>query len=61
MIEEEYEEMVEIIPVTHISEVLDVALAGEAGKESLVNRLKSITESALEPNKQRGSGSPSPQ
>jgi Lon-like ATP-dependent protease len=61
MIEEEYEEMVEIIPVTHISEVLDVALAGEAGKESLVNRLKSITESALEANKQRGGGSPSPQ
>ena len=26
MVEEEYEEMVEIIPVTHISEVLEIAL-----------------------------------
>jgi len=29
MIEEEYEDQIEIIPVSHISEVLDVALAGE--------------------------------
>ncbi|MGM0371557.1 MAG: ATP-dependent protease LonB [Halobacteriota archaeon] len=48
MIEEEYEEMIEIIPVSHISEVLDVALAGEPEKDSLVARLKSITGQALE-------------
>ncbi|AOW80621.1 ATP-dependent protease LonB [Halodesulfurarchaeum formicicum] len=48
MIEEEYEEMIEIIPVSHISEVLDVALAGEPEKDSLVDRLKSITGQALE-------------
>ncbi|MFC4548988.1 MULTISPECIES: ATP-dependent protease LonB [Halorussus] len=61
MIEEEYEEQIEIIPVSHISEVLDVALAGEAEKDSLVDRLKNITGSALERQVGRGSGSPSPQ
>ncbi len=43
MIEDEYKEMVDIIPVSHISEVLDVALEGEAEKDSLVDRLKCIT------------------
>jgi Lon-like ATP-dependent protease len=60
MIEDEYKEQVEIIPVSHISEVLDVALAGEPDKDSLVDRLKSITGSALEHDIGRG-GSPSPQ
>ncbi|NGM69690.1 ATP-dependent protease LonB [Natronolimnobius sp. AArcel1] len=48
MIEDEYEEMVEIIPCANISEVLDVALMGEPKKDSLVDRLKAITESAFE-------------
>ncbi|WP_435179848.1 ATP-dependent protease LonB [Halorussus sp. AFM4] len=62
MIEEEYEEQIEIIPVNHISEVLEVALAGEAEKDSLVDRLKNITGSALERDVGRsGTGSPSPQ
>ncbi|GGN85098.1 MULTISPECIES: ATP-dependent protease LonB [Haloarcula] len=62
MIEEEYEDMVEIVPVSHISEVLEVALAGEPEKDSLVDRLKSITGKALEHDVGRqGSGSPSPQ
>ncbi|WP_435344965.1 ATP-dependent protease LonB [Haloarchaeobius sp. HRN-SO-5] len=61
MIEDEYKEQIEIIPVSHISEVLDVALAGEPEKDSLVDRLKSITGSALEHNVGRGGGSPSPQ
>jgi Lon-like ATP-dependent protease len=61
MIEPEYREQVEIIPVSHISEVLDVALAGEPEKDSLVDRLKSITGRALEPDVGPGSGSPSPQ
>ena len=60
MIEEEYEEMVEIIPVSHISEVLDVALEGEAEKDSLVDRLKQITGSALEGGPRSGPN-PSPQ
>jgi len=61
MIEEEYEEQIEIIPVSHISEVLEVALAGEPEKDSLVDRLKSITGKALEHEVGRqGSGSPSP-
>jgi len=62
MIEDEYEDMIEIIPVSHISEVLEVALAGEPEKDSLVDRLKSITGKALEHEVGRqGSGSPSPQ
>ncbi|UPV99198.1 ATP-dependent protease LonB [Halorussus gelatinilyticus] len=62
MIEEEYEDQIEIIPVSHISEVLEVALAGEAEKDSLVDRLKNITGSALERQVGRsGTGSPSPQ
>jgi Lon-like ATP-dependent protease len=66
MIEDEYEDMVEIIPVEHISEVLDIALEGEPEKDSLVDRLKSITGSALEGQKVAGTGtggpsSPSPQ
>ncbi|MFP4628822.1 MAG: ATP-dependent protease LonB, partial [Halobacteriales archaeon] len=49
MIEDEYEEMVEIIPVSHISEVLEVALDDDLlGKDSLVSRLKAITGKALE-------------
>ncbi|SFF93486.1 Lon-B peptidase. Serine peptidase. MEROPS family S16 [Halopelagius inordinatus] len=62
MIEDEYREMVEIIPVSHISEVLDIALEGEAEKDSLVDRLKSITGSALAPENQiSGPSSPNPQ
>ncbi|WP_458190872.1 ATP-dependent protease LonB [Haladaptatus sp. NG-WS-4] len=63
MIEEEYEEMIEIIPVSHISEVLEVALAGEPEKDSLIDRLKNITGSALEHDigGTSGPGSPSPQ
>ncbi|MUV60547.1 ATP-dependent protease LonB [Halobacterium sp. CBA1126] len=63
MIEDEYEDQIEIIPVSHISEVLDVALVGEPEKDSLVDRLKSITGKALEGQTESGatSGSPSPQ
>jgi Lon-like ATP-dependent protease len=61
MIEEEYEEMIEVIPVAHISEVLDIALEGEAEKDSLVDRLKSITGSALNEQGVSSPSSPSPQ
>ncbi|MFB6074863.1 MAG: ATP-dependent protease LonB [Haloarculaceae archaeon] len=61
MIEEEYEDMIEIVPVSHISEVLEVALAGEPEKDSLVDRLKSITGKALEHEVGASGGSPSPQ
>ncbi|MCF2164194.1 ATP-dependent protease LonB [Halobacterium salinarum] len=63
MIEDEYEEQIEIIPVTHISEVLDVALVGEPEKDSLVDRLKSITGKALDSASDSGTtgGNPSPQ
>ena len=60
MIEDEYEEMIEVIPVSHISEVLDIALEGEAEKDSLVDRLKSITGSALKDQGVSGPSSPSP-
>ena len=61
MIEDEYKEQIEIVPVSHISEVLDVALAGEPEKDSLIDRLKNITGSALEQREVGGTGSPSPQ
>ncbi|UPM42408.1 ATP-dependent protease LonB [Halocatena salina] len=61
MIEDEYEEMVDIVPVSHISEVLDIALVGEPEKDSLVDRLKSITGQALDSGSTAGPGSPSPQ
>jgi len=63
MIEDEYEEMIEIVPVSHISEVLEVALAGEPEKDGLIDRLRSITGKALEQEvgRGKGGGSPSPQ
>ncbi len=61
MIEDEYKDQIEIIPVSHISEVLDVALAGEPAKDSLIDRLKNITGSALEQREVGGAKSPSPQ
>jgi Lon-like ATP-dependent protease len=41
--------------------VLEVALAGEPEKDSLVDRLKNITGSALDRQVGRSGGSPSPQ
>ncbi|RNJ26953.1 ATP-dependent protease LonB [Halosegnis longus] len=61
MIEDEFKDQVEIVPVSHISEVLEVALAGEPEKDSLVDRLRSITGKALESGETQPSGSPSPQ
>ena len=61
MIEDEYEDMIEIVPVSHISEVLEVALAGEGEADGLVDRLKSITGQALEHQVGQNTGSPSPQ
>ncbi|MFC6717120.1 ATP-dependent protease LonB [Natrialbaceae archaeon GCM10025810] len=62
MIEDEYKEQIEIIPCSNISDVLEVALIGEPEKDSLLDRLKSITGSAFEGQVARGSGSnPSPQ
>jgi Lon-like ATP-dependent protease len=59
MIEDEYRDQVEIIPVSHISEVLEIALTGETDTDSLVDRLKSITGRALDHDV--GTGSPAPQ
>lgn len=61
MIEDEFEDQIEIITVTHLSEVLDVALAGEPEKDSLVDRLRSITGRALDPEVDVDTGGPSPQ
>ena len=60
MIEDEYKDQVEIIPAAHISDVLSVSLAGEPEKDSLVDRLKRLTGSALDRQVSPG-GSPSPQ
>lgn len=59
MIEDEYKEMVDIVPVSHISEVLAIALSDDVEKDGLVDRLKSITGQALD--HKVGTGSPSPQ
>ena len=59
MIEDEYEEQVDVIPVRHISEVLEVALEGDTDKQSLIDRLRSITGYALDTDV--GSGTPTPQ
>jgi Lon-like ATP-dependent protease len=61
MIEAEYEEQIEIIPVSHISEVLEVALAGQPETDSLVDRLREITGNALDKQVGHTGGSPSPQ
>ncbi|WP_323173176.1 ATP-dependent protease LonB [Natrialba sp. PRR66] len=63
MIEDEYEEMIDIVPCSNISEVLDVALEGEPEKDSLLDRLKSITGTAFEQQSvgSAGGSNPSPQ
>ncbi|WP_254863760.1 ATP-dependent protease LonB [Halovivax gelatinilyticus] len=61
MIEDEYEEMVDIVPCSNISEVLEVALMGEPEKDSLLDRLKSITGSAFDGQVGHSGSSPSPQ
>ncbi|APW96294.1 ATP-dependent protease LonB [Halobiforma lacisalsi AJ5] len=61
MIEDEYEEMVDIVPCANISEVLEVALQGEPKKDSLVDRLKQITGTALDKQQPVGGSNPSPQ
>ncbi|QFU82893.1 ATP-dependent protease LonB [Natronorubrum aibiense] len=48
MIEDEYEEMIDIVPCSNISEVLEVALIGQPEKDSLLDRLKSITGTAFD-------------
>lgn len=57
MIEDEYKEMIEIIPVTHISEVLDVALESGAEKNDLISRLKNVTGSNHAPSMLSGASS----
>ncbi|SFK69974.1 Lon-like ATP-dependent protease [Halogranum rubrum] len=59
MVEAEYREMVDIVPVSHISEVLAHALDGEPETDSLVGRLAEFTDTVFD-GVGRG-GSPSPQ
>ncbi|XGI83854.1 ATP-dependent protease LonB [Halorutilales archaeon Cl-col2-1] len=63
MIEDEYKDMVEIVPVENLSEVLDHALVEKDGrKKSLLDKLKSIATDASETlENQKGQGQPSPQ
>ncbi len=42
MIEDEYKDQVEIIPVQHISEVLEHALVKHEGKEGILDRIKDL-------------------
>ncbi|WP_207589756.1 ATP-dependent protease LonB [Halomontanus rarus] len=48
MIEDEYDEMIEIIPCDNISEVLEVVLMDQPETNSLVDRLKSITDTTFD-------------
>jgi Lon-like ATP-dependent protease len=43
MIEDEFAEMIDIVPVSHISEVLDVALVGDPEEDGFVDRLRHLT------------------
>jgi Lon-like ATP-dependent protease len=67
MVEDEYRELVEVIPVDHITDVLDVALVEDdaEAKSTLLRRLKEVTGSVLESGPgghggRSGIGSPSP-
>ena len=42
MIEDEYKDQIEIIPVSHISEVLDHALVERDGKKGVLDKIKSL-------------------
>lgn len=45
MLEKEYQDMVDVIPVSHIGEVLDVALAGDnPSKEGLLEQLQELAD-----------------
>ncbi|MFP4633213.1 MAG: ATP-dependent protease LonB, partial [Halobacteriales archaeon] len=57
MIEKEYEEMVEIQPVSNISEVLDYALVDRKEKQGILEKLKGLA-GEFDPS---GTGQPSPQ
>ena len=47
LIEDEYRAMIEVIPVSHISEVLDIALEANAEKNSLIERLTCIANRSI--------------
>jgi Lon-like ATP-dependent protease len=59
MVEDEYRELVDIVPVTHISEVLRHALDDSPDVDSLLSQLTAFTDTVLD-GVGRG-GSPSPQ
>jgi len=62
MIEEEYEEQVEILPVSHISDVIEVALAGEPDDSDLADRLKRVAQGTFDEDSESGEKpSPTPQ
>jgi Lon-like ATP-dependent protease len=60
MIEDEYKEEIEIIPVSHISEVLDHALVERDGKKGVLDKIKNLA-SELDVDTPTGQGQPSPQ
>ncbi len=58
MIEDEYNEMIDIVPVSDLSEVLAIALTNDATKGSLVDRLKELTGTPS--SEKRSIGDPNP-
>ncbi|MFP4188457.1 MAG: ATP-dependent protease LonB [Halobacteriales archaeon] len=60
MIEDEYKDRIEIIPVRHISEVLDHALVERDGKKGVLDKIKNLA-SEFDVDTPAGQGQPSPQ
>ncbi len=61
MIEDEYKDQVEIIPVSDISEVLDHALLEKGDKDSILNKIKELAEDTLDSGSGSPGGQPNPQ
>jgi predicted ATP-dependent protease len=65
MVDDEVREQVEIVPASHLSDVLAVALVDdddgdEASRSRLLDRLSAVTESVIEAGRSPGT-SPAPQ
>jgi Lon-like ATP-dependent protease len=56
MIEDEYRDLVEVVPVSHIGEVLAVALGETTGRISIIDRIVAVTGRPGSPDGETGTG-----